>query len=222
MSPGLDQVVERLRPRLALGVVVRQRLVLLREPVGVQLLDGGARQTVQRLALSGQQRREGHLLRQRVLEHERHLGEVARLVDQVERLELPQRAVQSGLVAGPVLGDALQQAGGELAADDGGELEGGLRLVREAVEAAEDDLLDRVGHPDVLDRAGQRVGAVGAAERARLHGATSSPPRGRRGCPRPCAVIEPRQRRRQRRDLQDGAGQRGALVRGQLLQGQAA
>ena len=50
------------------------------------------------------------------------------------------------------------EAAGELAADTGGELDGvALRLRPEAVEAAEDDLLDRVGHPDVLDRAGQRV-----------------------------------------------------------------
>ena len=162
---GLHQVVQGLLPLLALVVVVGQRLVVLRQPVGVELLDGRRHDAVQGSAPLHEQGGVGHVMGQGVLEHVGQLGEVGLLVNQLQRFELGQQLVHLRLD----VRDAIQQPHRELAADDGGELDGFLGLALQPVDAAEDHLLDGVGHPDLLQGAFHRVATVGLAEDAGLH-----------------------------------------------------
>ena len=115
---GAQQAIERLRPVLRGLVVVGQHAPALVEAIGVQVGDGGGDRPVQRLAPLAEQRRVRDVVRERVIEHVRHLGVGLGAVHQLQLLELGQRGTQ----AGPEVGDALQQAGGELAADDRCEL----------------------------------------------------------------------------------------------------
>jgi hypothetical protein len=72
---GLQHVIERALPVLGLREVMGQHLVVLGEPVTVELLDGAADEGVQLLAALDEQRGVGDVLRQRVLEHVRQLRE---------------------------------------------------------------------------------------------------------------------------------------------------
>ena len=87
----------------------------------------------------------GHVLGERVLEHVGQLGEAAALVDQLERAELPEEVV------GPLpdLGQAVDQAPGELAPDHRGELERRLGASAQPVDAGRDHVLDRSGTVDL-------------------------------------------------------------------------
>ena len=85
---GLRQVVQGLLPILALIVVMGQHLVLFKQPVGIELLDGGTDDPVQRLPTLHQQRGVGHVVGEGVFEHVGEFGEVRLLVDQLEGAQL--------------------------------------------------------------------------------------------------------------------------------------
>ena len=66
------------------------------------------------------------------------------------------------------ISDSLQQPRRELAPDDGGRLDGPLRLFGEAVEPRHDHSLNRVGHVDLVHRACELVPSVRRAQSAGL------------------------------------------------------
>ena len=68
-------------------------LVELGQAIVVELLDGGAHESVELAAPLHEQRGVGHVLGQRVLERVGQLGKPAPLVDELERAQLAQRAV---------------------------------------------------------------------------------------------------------------------------------
>ncbi len=137
-------VAERPLPVLGAAEVVGEGLVVLGQPVGVQLLDGGADQPVQLAASLQEDALVRDVVDQRVLEHVRQLGVVGLLVDE---LQAPQLAHQP---RHPVahLGRALEQAQRELAADHGGDLDRALGVVAQPVDARREDALDAVRHRD--------------------------------------------------------------------------
>jgi len=80
---GSQQVVERASPVFREREMMGEDLVVLGEPVGVELFDGAADQTVQLATALYEQRAIGDVLGEGVLEAVRDLGEHARLVDQL-------------------------------------------------------------------------------------------------------------------------------------------
>ena len=161
---GLDEVGQRLVELAAFPVVVGQCLVLLRQPIAVQLLDGGGHHAVKRAPPFDKEGRVGHLVGQGMLEHVGQLGEVDVAVDQLERFEFGQDVGQLGAL----IRDAFKQTGGELAADDRRQLQGGLRRAGEPVNPGQDDLLDGPGDPDLVNRSLELEGAISPGEDAAL------------------------------------------------------
>ena len=104
--------------------MVRQRLILLGQPVRIQLFDRGADHAVQVLAALQKERRVRDVMGQRVLEHVRELREVVFLVDQLQFLQIHQQIVQLRVD----VRDAVQKSRGELAADDRRQLDRLFRL----------------------------------------------------------------------------------------------
>jgi hypothetical protein len=158
------EVLERLFPVLRFGEVVGQGFVVLGQAVGVELFDGPPHQAVQRSAPFGQEGGVGDVVDQGVLEHVGQLGEAGFFEDQFQRSQVAEHA---GELVLPV-GDAGEDALGELPAHHRGQLHRLLRLPLQAVEAGEDDLLDRPGDVDLLDRAGEAVAAIRPGEDAGL------------------------------------------------------
>jgi hypothetical protein len=161
---GLEQVVERPHPVLGVREVMREDLVLLCQPVRVQLLDGQADALVQLLAPLDEERGIGHVLRERMLEHVGQLGEAPALEDQLQRGQLAQALL--GALAD--LGEPVDQSAGELAPDRRRELERPLGRLGEAVDARSNHVLDGARHRDLAHRPGQLEPARRPAQRAAL------------------------------------------------------
>ena len=107
-------------------------------------------------AALGQDAAVGRFLHQRVLEDVFQLGQLLPQADQLGVLELRQAAVHG--VAG--LGNRLQDAQEEAAADHRGELQHTLHAFLEPVDARHDHALDGVGKRQGSDRPGQAPGTV--------------------------------------------------------------
>ncbi len=136
---GLAVVEERAREVLTAREMVREGLVVLAQAVGVELLDGRADRAVQRLPALGRHALVGDLVREGVLEHVGELRVQRLLVDELEaaeRLDLRPHAVAG-------LGDPLQEAQHELAADHGRDLDRALAFPGQTVEARGEHVVDR-------------------------------------------------------------------------------
>ncbi len=140
-------LVEQQRPvpLLAQCEVVGEGLVVLGQAIGVELLDGGADDPVQGLAPPLQDALVGHVVGERVLEHEGQLGMGDLLVDQLEGAKLAYHCTH-GLAR---LDDPLQQTQCELAADHRRHLDRPLRLLLEPVDPRHQHALDAVGDRDL-------------------------------------------------------------------------
>ena len=141
-----------------------QRLVVLGDAVRVQLLDGQTDGAVQGLAALAQHALVGDVVRQRVLEHICQLRVQRLLVDQLQSAQLVD--VDADPIAG--LGDAGQQTQGELPPDHGGDLNGAARLLRQAIDARDQDVLNGVGHGDVAEVGDENDASVLTPQRAVL------------------------------------------------------
>jgi hypothetical protein len=137
---------------------------VLRDALGVQLLDGEPDQSVQLPPALDEERLVGHVMRQGVREHVRQLREQRFLPDQLDGGQLARRRV--GL--GAHLGEPSEQPARELAPDDRGHLERALRPVRETVDASGDDVLDRSGNVDLFDGGDEDEATVRLPHRSRL------------------------------------------------------
>ena len=139
----LQEVLQRPLPVLGPREMVREHLVVLGETIGVELLDGRADESVQLAAPLDEQRGVGDVLGQRVLEHVGQLGEHA-----AARGSARARSARAGSRrCAPELGEAVDKAPGELAADHRGELERALGRLGEPVDARGDHVLDRSRDP---------------------------------------------------------------------------
>ena len=105
-----------------------------------------------------------HFLGKSVLEDVLELGEEAFLVDELEALEVEEMGFQPFLH----LGDRLEDAEGELTADDGGNLHDPFQVLLQAVHAGRDDPLDRIGDLDVGRFSVEQVAIVLLFDRAVL------------------------------------------------------
>ena len=144
---------------------MRQHLVVLGEPVRVELLDGAADQPVEIAPPLHEQRFVGDVLGQGVLEHVRQLGVQVALEDELERGQL---AEELGTALSD-LGEAIHQAARELTPDHGGELQRPLGGLGEAVDAGGDDVVDRPGHRERGEGTGEdQVPPVPAQDAALL------------------------------------------------------
>src|SRR5947208_2244606 len=123
------EVLERLGPLLAVLEMVRQLFVMLGETIGVEILDGVAHGAVQFFAPLHQEAVVGDVLDHCVLEDVGRLRQEALLVDDLERLELAQEAVDLGRQPG----DPLQQPDEELPADHRRELDGPVDHLGQAI-----------------------------------------------------------------------------------------
>jgi hypothetical protein len=104
---------------------MRKHLVVLREPVRVELLDAESDATMQLPWPLGEQRVVHHVLRHGVSEHVGQLGEQALFVDQLEGFE----RLQELLGSPGMFPQSVDQPMRELPADDRGELQRALRTV---------------------------------------------------------------------------------------------
>jgi hypothetical protein len=120
---------------------------------------------VERAAALDQECRKRHLMRKRVFEHVRELGEVGLLVNELQSLELAERAVEPRLD----VRDAVEQPYRELAPDNGSELDRLPRLDFESIDATEDHFLDRVWHEHLVDRLIEDVRPVASPQHAGLN-----------------------------------------------------
>ena len=134
VGPGAGLLAEGhgLVPHLPPQGMVRQAFHLLGHAVpdeGLQGLDDAGMESAPPLL---EQRLIGHLLSEDVLEGVLVLGEEARLIEELGRLEVRETVMQRRL--GP-LGHGLQQRHGDFGADDGGGLQELFLLQRQAVDA---------------------------------------------------------------------------------------
>ena len=90
---------------------------------------------------------------QGVLEGVVPLGEEARLVEELGRLQVRQAAMERLLGQ---LGNGLQQGQGHLGADDGGGLQQALVLRRQPVDACRQDRLHRRRHLQAVEGGARR------------------------------------------------------------------
>ena len=152
---GLEQVVLRLLPILGVGVVVGQHTGELFQPMLEQCLDGLRHAAVDRPPLIDQDAAVGGFLHQRVLEDVLDLRHSLAPADQLHRLKLRHAGVLR--LRRPV--DHLQHPAKEAAADNRGQLQGLLDLVRQPVDARQDQALHGVGDVQAFDllRQGQAV-----------------------------------------------------------------
>jgi len=92
-----------------------------------------------------------------VFESVRELGRTTFSYNELDGLQLAKE------VLGPFSGgrEPIQEATAEVASDHGGHLESALRRFREAVDACHEDVLDGVGHQDLVDRPGQDIAVSG-------------------------------------------------------------
>jgi hypothetical protein len=126
-------------------------LVVLGEPVGVQLLGGPADGPVELPTPRHGERAVRDLLGQRVPEGVGGLRREPLLVDQLDGLQLAER----GLGAAAEDAEPLEQTAGEAPSDDRGDLERGPGRLVEPLQARHDDVVHRVGDDDLVQRAGQ-------------------------------------------------------------------
>ena len=90
----LEEVVQRLVPRLRAGEVMGQHLVVLGNAFRVDLLDGEADQSVELPPSLDQERRVGHVVGQGVGEHVGHFREQRLLPDQLDGGQLAQHRIE--------------------------------------------------------------------------------------------------------------------------------
>ena len=143
LLPRLPAVGQGLVPHLAPQGMVGQPFDLLGQPVAGERLEGLDDAGMERAPPLLQQAAVGHLVGEGVLEGVLELGEEARLVEELGRLEVREAAVQRRLGQ---LGNGLQQRQGHLRADDGGGLEQALLLRRQPVDARRQHRLHRGRH----------------------------------------------------------------------------
>jgi hypothetical protein len=105
--------------------VVGENLIMLGQPVRVELLDREADRPVQLPPALDQERVVGHVVGQRVLEHVGQLGKDALLIDQLDGLQLAEEFLR----AAAHVRDPLEQPAGKFPSDDRRELERLLRGV---------------------------------------------------------------------------------------------
>ena len=144
---SLHEILQRLAGVFGPREVIREDLVVLGEPVGIQLLDGLGDRAVQLFASVQKERVIGNLMGQRVLEHIGQFGKECLLVDQLDGLQIPQELLRSLTE----VSDPVEEAAGELAPDDRGELQRLLGRIRKPVDPRHDDVLNRVGNDDLVE-----------------------------------------------------------------------
>ncbi len=108
----------------------------------------------------------GHLVRERVLERVFEVGEEARLVEELGRLEMGEPSAQLLLT---LVRDRHQQGEGHILADDRGRLEQAFVFWRESVDPGGEDGLDRGRNLDLGEGLRQPVRAARAHERLGFH-----------------------------------------------------
>ncbi len=161
---GSHQEPDGVGPPLRPFVMVGERLVLLGQPVRVQLVDRVGHDAVELLAPLQQQALVGDVVRERVLEHVHELRIERALEDEIEGAELPH-------AVGGVLRERrgpLQQPQRELAPDHRGRLDRPLRILGQTIEPRHDHALHRVGDIHVRDRPREDVVAILPSDRAGL------------------------------------------------------
>src|SRR4030095_4942734 len=89
-----DEVFEGLGPRLALGEVMRQLLIVVGEPIGVKLLDRLRDRAMEVAPALHEQALIGDVLDDRVLENVGRLRQEPKLVHDLQRLELAEETVK--------------------------------------------------------------------------------------------------------------------------------
>ena len=119
-GPGLATVGHSF-VHLATQSMVRQPVDLLGLAVGIQPLEGCHNADMEPPPLLLQERLIGHLVGEGMLESILPLGKAARLIQELDRLEVRETPIQ-GVVG--QLSDGLQQRQGHVHADDRGGLEG--------------------------------------------------------------------------------------------------
>ena len=163
---GLLAVGHGLVPHLAPQGMVRQAFDLLGHPLGRERLEGLDQARVQHPPPLQQEAAVGHLVRQGMLEGVFRLGEQARLIQELGRLEVRQAAVQRLL--GQVR-NGLEQGQGHLGANDGSRLEEPLLLRRQPVDARRQHGLHRGRHLNGRQRLRQAIGPGFAHQHPGLH-----------------------------------------------------
>ncbi len=138
---GARVIMDRAPPVVALVEVVRECLVVLGQPVGVQFFDRHSDNAVQLPAPFLADTVIRDVVGEGVLEHVRQLGVHRLFVDQLESAQLFDLCVD----VAAALGDPLQQAQRKLAADHRGDLYGAARLVGQPIDAGDEHVLDGVG-----------------------------------------------------------------------------
>ncbi|HEX9408362.1 MAG TPA: hypothetical protein VGA23_01790 [Methylomirabilota bacterium] len=162
---SLPVQADRLLPLLTAQRMLREPLHLLGEAVSVQALHGFRDSGVEVAAPVVEEAPIGHLMRKRVLEGEFQVGKEARLIEELGRLEVAQRATERLLV---LVRDSLKEGKGEILTDGSRYLEEPFLLGQQPVDARSQDGLDRCGHLHRLDWLGQPVGTPPAEQRPRL------------------------------------------------------
>jgi hypothetical protein len=128
----LGQVLHGLGDVVGPRVVVRQPVVDVVEPSGIQGLEGSSRCRMQRASPRGDEALVGHLLGQGMPEGVLEIGEEPALVEELRGLELRQTPAEHVL---GLLGDGLEESKRDVLADNRGSLEQPLVLGREPVDA---------------------------------------------------------------------------------------
>src|SRR5215468_9194633 len=126
----MRQILERLLPILAVREVMRELLVVIRDPIRIELLERVGDGAMQRAAALAQEAVIGDVLDDRVLEDVRRLLQRPLLVDELEALQLAEQLLETLAH----LRHATQQAHEELASDNRRDLHRALAVLTEPIQ----------------------------------------------------------------------------------------
>ena len=127
--------------------MIGQHAEQLRQPIGIQRLDGLANAGVQCLPLRLALILVRHVLRQRMLEHVRHFGPDTPLLDQVGG-DQRMNAIVDRTVGIDVRDDTLEHAARKFPPNHRRDVQHVARTRIEPLEARQDDVLHRIGNVD--------------------------------------------------------------------------
>jgi hypothetical protein len=140
--PGGEQrVVHRLLRLVRAAEVMREELGHLMGSFRVEALQRRARRRVMGAPAPLEEARVRHLLGQRMLEDVHRLLGAGPLVEELQTHQLPQRVLEAGARAAP---HRREQPERDLTAEHRGSLEEALGVLRQPVDARQEDLLDRL------------------------------------------------------------------------------
>ena len=166
LLPGAVQVVHRLGGVAAATVMMRQGVVVLRQTLGKEPLDGLRGTFMQAPPPLQQHSIVGDFLRQGVLEGVFQLREQARLIEELRRLQVRQAPLH-GRPGDSAM--ACRSAAGHLRADDCSRLEELFLLRGQAVDTRRQHRLHGGGHLNARERLGQTIGPALAHQHLGFH-----------------------------------------------------